>query len=607
MTDTLLNTLNQQQKQAVVATDGPMIILAGAGSGKTRVLTFKVVYLIDEKKVDPTNILMVTFTNKAANEMKDRMEKLLTNQEKPLVTTFHALCARILRREGHFMGLSPSFAIYDTVDQLDLLKEGMKELGLDPKEYKPAAVHAMISQAKNDLITPGKYSELARGHFQEVVALAYRVYDKFLKANNAVDFDDLLVKTVQLFEENPTVLKKYQEKFHYILIDEYQDTNKSQYRLTRLLAEKWQNVCVVGDFSQSIYSWRGADFRNLSRFSTDFPAAKTFELSQNYRSTQKILDAASAVIAHNTTHPVLKLWTENPDGDDVSLYEAKNEQDEAEFILRSIGDYSYSDLAVLYRTNAQSRALEEIFLHYGIPYTLVGGTRFYERKEVKDVLAYLRLLSNPKDMVSYRRIEKLGKGRLAKFIELQGELGDITEKNTTIDLMDMVFQKTGYLEQYDEKDEEDRERLENIKELRSVALAFPNLTQFLENVSLVEQEQLPDKPLAERKNAITLMTLHAAKGLEFPVVFMIGMEEGLFPHSRALMDKTELEEERRLAYVGMTRARQRLYLTYARKRLFFGQRTSNTVSRFITELPEKLLADFTDKQYDTDSEFPDYL
>ncbi len=639
MTDALLNTLNSEQKKAVVATDGPMIILAGAGSGKTRVLTFKVVYLIEEKHIDPDNILMVTFTNKASQEMKERMEKLLHTKERPLITTFHALCARILRKEGNLVGLSPSFAIYDSVDQLDLLKEAMKELGLDIKEYKPAAIHAMISSAKNELITASQYSELAKGHFQDVVALVYRVYDKFLKANNAVDFDDLILKVVQLFEENPQVLSRYQEKFHYILIDEYQDTNKSQYKLTRLLGAKWQNVCVVGDFSQSIYSWRGADFRNLSRFSTDFPNSKTFELSQNYRSTQKILDAASAVISNNTTHPVLKLWTENPDGEDVFLYEAHNEQDEAEFILRCIGDRPYSDIAVLYRTNAQSRALEEVFLHYGIPYTLVGGTRFYERREVKDVLAYLRLLSNPKDMVSYRRIEKLGKGRLAKFVELQGEVGEIvniemsdvtgapaqvpamsevneaigarrevdrTHETSTIDLMDKVFQRTGYLEQYDEKDEEDRDRLENIKELRSVALAFPNLTQFLENVSLVEQEQLPDKPAEERKNAITLMTLHAAKGLEFPIVFMIGMEEGLFPHSRSLMEKSELEEERRLAYVGMTRAKEKLYLTYARKRLFFGQRTSNMVSRFISELPEKLLADFTNKQYDKD-EYPDYL
>lgn len=639
MTDTLLKTLNPAQKEAVLATDGPMIILAGAGSGKTRVLTVKVVYLIEEKHIQPENILMVTFTNKAANEMKERMDALLKHPGKPLVTTFHALCARILRKDGQHIGFSPSFAIYDSQDQLEVVKEAMKQLGVDPKEYKPQAIHAMISQAKNDMVTAMQYSELAHGHFQEVVALIYRVYDKLLKANNALDFDDLILKTVQLFEKHLPVLTRYQEQFQYILIDEYQDTNKSQYKLTKLLAAKWQNVCVVGDFSQSIYSWRGADFRNLSRFSTDFPKAKTFELSQNYRSTQKILDAASTVISNNTTHPVLKLWTENADGEDVMLYGAKNEQDEAEFILRNIKNRPYSDIAVLYRTNAQSRTLEEIFLHYGIPYTLVGGTRFYERKEIKDVLAYLRLLSNPKDMVSYKRVEKLGKGRLARFVELQGELIDpndsregVTEVEgpadaqrdeserasaggndrqdpsySTIDLMDMVFQKTGYLDQYDEADEEDRDRLENIKELRSVALAFPDLTQFLENVSLVEQEQLPDKPAEERKNAITLMTLHAAKGLEFPVVFMVGMEEGLFPHSRSLMDKTELEEERRLCYVGMTRAREKLFLTYARKRLFFGQRTSNTVSRFIMELPERILSDHDEKQYDGNSDYPDYL
>lgn len=607
MIEDLLNTLNSEQKKAVIATDGPMIILAGAGSGKTRVLTTKVAYLVTEKHVAPDNILMVTFTNKAASEMKKRMETLIPKGTKPLIATFHSLCARILRKDGHLLGLSPSFAIYDSPDQLDVVKEAMKQLGVDPKEYKPAAMHAMISQAKNDLIGPMQYSELARGHFQETVGLVYRVYEKFLQANNAVDFDDLILKTVKLLETNPVIREKYQEQFHYLLIDEYQDTNKAQYQLTKLLAAKWQNVCVVGDFSQSIYSWRGADFRNLSRFTSDFPKAKTFELSQNYRSTQKILDAATSVIGNNTTHPVLKLWTENPDGDDIVLYEARNEQDEAEFILRNIKDVSMSDVAVLYRTNAQSRALEEVFLHYGVPYVLVGGTRFYERKEVKDVLAYLRLLSNPKDTISYKRIEKLGKGRLAKFVQLQGELAEETENRETIDLMDMIFQKTNYLEQYDEKDEEDRDRLENIKELRSVALAFPNLTQFLENVSLVEQEQLPDNPTEERKNAITLMTLHAAKGLEFPVVFMIGMEEGLFPHSRALMEKAELEEERRLAYVGMTRAKKKLYLTYARKRLFFGQRTANTVSRFIMELPEKILANQGEKAYDGNEAYPEYL
>ncbi len=607
---TLLKDLNPEQQQAVLATDGPIIILAGAGSGKTRVLTYKVIYLIQEKHIAPDDILMVTFTNKAANEMKERMEKLIERGPKPLITTFHSLCARILRLDGKYVGFSPSFAIYDSADQLDAVKQTMATLGLSIKEYKPAVLHAMISQAKNELLTPEQYLSFAKGHFQETVGIVYKMYEKLLKENNALDFDDLLLLTVKLFEQQKEVLAKYQEKFQYILIDEYQDTNKAQYKLTRLLGAKWKNICVVGDFSQSIYSWRGADFRNLSKFTVDFADTKTFKLAQNYRSTQKILDAASSVISHNTTHPVLELWTENPDGEDITLYEARNEEDEAKFIAGFVQNYGkehLSDIAVLYRTNAQSRVIEEIFLHMGIPYILVGGTKFYERKEIKDVLAYLRFLANPKDMISYKRLEKLGKGRFGKFVEFQGSF-DPDIQQPTIDILDNVLKATGYLELYDEKDEEDRQRLENIKELRSVALAFPEVNHFLENVSLVEQEQLPDHPTeGDKKNAVTLMTLHAAKGLEFPIVFMIGMEEGLFPHSRALMDKHELEEERRLAYVGMTRARKKLFLTFAQRRLFFGQRTSNTVSRFLMELPEKVLANHLSSSYYEDNDQPDYL
>ncbi|HEV2339778.1 MAG TPA: UvrD-helicase domain-containing protein [Patescibacteria group bacterium] len=583
----LLNTLNPEQKEAVLTTEGTTIILAGAGSGKTRVLTYKVWYLIQEKHVDPAHIICLTFTNKAAQEMKDRVDAMLEGTDKPLITTFHSLCARILRKDGQRVGLSPSFVIYDSLDQLDVVKEALGELGLNPKEYKPGTLRAMISSAKNELITPDQYAGFARGHFQEVAARVYKRYQVLLSQNNAVDFDDLLLLTVRLFQEHAPVLEKYQEQFHYILVDEYQDTNKAQYHLTKLLGERWKNICVVGDFSQSIYSWRGADFQNLSKFTRDFSGTQTLKLSQNYRSTQKILDAASAVISHNTTHPVLSLWTENPDGEDVLIYEARNEQEEVTYIvnfLQQNGSDNLSGVAVLYRTNAQSRVVEEVLLHFGIPYTLVGGTRFYERKEIKDVLAYLRLLVNPKDMVSYKRIEKLGKGRLGKFIELQGEIDD-TSSDVTLDFLDMVMQRTGYLELYDENDEEDRIRLENIRELRSVATTFPNLQQFLENVSLVEQEYIPQTPLGEKRNALTLMTLHAAKGLEFPVVFMIGMEEGLFPHSRSLLEKNELEEERRLCYVGMTRAKKKLFLTYTRKRLFFGQRTANTISRFLLELP----------------------
>jgi DNA helicase II / ATP-dependent DNA helicase PcrA len=619
MKDNLLKDLNSEQQKAVVATDGPMIILAGAGSGKTRVLTYKVMYLMLEKHISPESILMITFTNKAASEMKERMRKFLPDQPLPWIATFHAMCAKILRRESHHLGFSHNFIIYDSADQLDAIKEAMRQLDISTRDFKPHSVHATISQAKNEIITGAEYKNFARGYFQETVARIYPVYQTILKENDALDFDDLILHTIKLFRENEQILKRYQDTFQYILIDEYQDTNRAQYILTKLLVgnnPSKQNICVVGDFSQSIYSWRGADYRNLSRFKDDFVGTKTFSLSQNYRSTQKILDGASTVISKNTSHPVLQLWTENPDGEEIELYEADNEGDEADFIIRTVANLGLKKLnqvAVLYRTNAQSRVIEEALLHHGLPYLLIGGTRFYERKEVKDILAYLRVVSNAKDMVSYKRIEKLGKGRLQRFLELQETFRDFdktenspTAKNDftdslgdpdkpekaekTIDILDSVIKATNYLELYDEKIEEDRARLENIKELRSVAIEFPNLTEFLENVALVEQEYHSDRQEnGEKKNAITLMTMHAAKGLEFPIVFIIGMEEGLFPHSRSLMDRGELEEERRLCYVGMTRAKEKLFLTYARRRLFFGQRTTNVVSRFVTELPEHLI------------------
>jgi DNA helicase II / ATP-dependent DNA helicase PcrA len=591
----------------VLNTNGPMIVLAGAGSGKTRVLTYKVIYLIEEKDVDPGNILMVTFTNKAANEMKERIAKLSKNQARPTIGTFHSLCARILRIEGKHLGFSSKFSIYDTQDSVDAVKEAMKIANLSTKDFKPYSVLSTISQAKNQLISELEYLNLARGYFQENVAKIYPLYQRVLKDNNALDFDDLILKTVELFQKNPDVLKKYQDKFRYILIDEYQDTNQSQYVLTKLLSAKWQNICVVGDFSQSIYSFRGANYQNLVTFKTDFKDAKTFHLSQNYRSTQTILDSAYGVISKNTSHPVLKLWTDNPPGEKITLFQSHNEHSEAEFIIRKIIELGIEprDVAVLYRTNAQSRVIEEVFLHHSVPYILVGGTRFYERKEIKDVLSYLRLIDNEKDNVSFRRIEKLGKGRLKKFMEFKENLNKDEDTNT-IDLLDKVLEATEYLSIYDERDEEERQRLENIKELRSVAIEFPELSNFLENVSLVEQEQLPDHPKRDdRRNAVTLMTLHAAKGLEFPYVFLIGMEEGIFPHARSLMEKTELEEERRLCYVGMTRAREKLFLTYSRRRLIFGQRTSNTVSRFIMDVPNELID--SDNRFDTESDVPEYL
>lgn len=600
----LLKDLNPKQQEAVKQTDGPVLILAGAGAGKTRVLTYRVAYLILEKGVRPENILMVTFTNKAAGEMKERIKNLLhTTSNKlhsanlPFAGTFHSLCAKILRVDGKNIGLSPSFVIYDEQDQLETVKDVMKTLDISSKNFSPSAVLNTISGAKNELITATEYPQYARGYFQETVAKIYLEYQKLLKEAQALDFDDLLLETVRLFQKNPEVLGKYQNRFEYVLVDEYQDTNRAQYILTSQLAGRFGNICVVGDASQAIYSWRGADFRNLLSFKNDFPNLKVFNLEQNYRSTQKILDAAFNVISHNTSHPILKLWTQNPQGEKIILYEARNEHDEAEFIIRQLDLSSLSNFAVFYRTNAQSRTIEEAFLHAGIPYSLVGGTRFYGRKEVKDVLAYLRVLANPKDMVSYKRIEKLGKARLNRFIEFQKSLNDSSQpgKLTTSENLEKILDVTGYLELYNPKLKEDLARLENVKELKSVAEEFPELDNFLENVALVEQEYYPDHPTnppaggEERKNAVTLMTLHAAKGLEFSIVFIIGMEEGLFPHSKSLLDPQELEEERRLCYVGITRAKERVYLTYTRTRLYFGQRSSNAVSRFIGDIPIHLI------------------
>ena len=590
MENLILKDLNEEQRKAVLNTQGPMIILAGAGSGKTRVLTYKVLYLIEQKNIDPQNILMVTFTNKAANEMKERIQKLSKQTDKPLIGTFHSLCARILRIEGKNIGFSEKFTIYDTQDSRDAIKEAMRRANISTKDFKPYSIHATISQAKNQLINELEYLNLARGYFQANDAKIYPFYQRILKENNALDFDDLILKTIELFDKNPQILEKYQNKFQYLLVDEYQDTNQAQYILTKMLSRKWNNICVVGDFSQSIYSFRGANFQNLITFKNDFKNTKTFSLSQNYRSTQTILDSAFGVISKNTLHPVLKLWTKNQKGEKIILYEASNEHNEAEFIISQIVNLGLEprEVAVLYRINAQSRVVEEVFLHHGVPYVLVGGTRFYERKEVKDILAYLHLIDNEKDNVSFKRIEKLGKSRLKKFMDFSESLDK--ENANTIDLLDRVIEAADYLSLFDPKDEGDMQRLENIKELRSVAIEFPALSSFLENVSLVEQEQLPDHPVKDKANAVTLMTLHGAKGLEFPNVFMIGMEEGIFPHSRSLMEKSELEEERRLCYVGITRAKQRLFMTYSKRRLIFGQRSSNILSRFILDIPKDTIS-----------------
>lgn len=598
-----LKGLNPEQQKAVLETNGPLVVLAGAGSGKTRVLVHKVLYLMQEKNVPAEHILMVTFTNKAAAEMKERIKHALleSNLQKgiPIVGTFHSLCARILRRHGKFVGLSSSFKIYDTSDQLDIIKQAFELLDFSPKDLKPKSVLHTISDAKNQMIDSMTYADIARGAFQKGVAAVYAVYQKMLLEADAVDFDDLMLKVIELFKNHPEVAEIYQDQFHYILVDEYQDTNSAQYTLTKFLSAKHKNICIVGDFAQSIYSFRGADYRNLERFSRDFPDSKTLPLSQNYRSTQPILEAAYSVISHNTTHPVLSLWTDKKVGEELELFMAYGEHNEAEFIIQKILEkqatdpyFALSDVAVLYRTNAQSRALEETFLHNAIPYILVGGTRFYERREVKDVVSYLSYLCNEKDSVALKRLEKLGKRRFAVFKEYVEKFKETrsVEDTTTIDLLDEILKETKYLEMYDESDPEDKNRLENIKELRSVAIEFPNLVQFLENIALVEQEYVPESTDKNyQKDAVTFMTIHAAKGLEFKMVFLIGMEEGLFPHVQSSMDTEGIEEERRLFYVGITRAKEKLYLTFAKRRLFFGQTVNNSVSRFIFELPPEVL------------------
>ncbi len=658
----LLKDLNPIQQEACQATEGPVLILAGAGSGKTRVLTYRVAYLMAGKKIPPENILVVTFTNKAAGEMKARIISLISSSAHPVMGTFHSICARILRKEGYLIGLKPGFSIYDEGDALDVVKEAMSNLNIANQKLSPSAVRHTISGAKNEMINSFEYPRFAKGFFQETVAKVYLEYQKILGRNQALDFDDLLMETIRLFQVNPETLNKYQIQFRYILVDEYQDTNAAQYHLINLLAKRYKNLCVVGDASQAIYGFRGADFRNIVNFKRDYPNVKIFNLEQNYRSTQIILDAAHSVISENKSHPILKLWTEKSGGEKITVYQAKTEVEEAMFIAQKVrglvganmgdaeegsrrrarsgsedgrrdtavaGPMYLSDIAILYRTNAQSRSLEEVFLKLGLPYKLFGGVQFYERKEIKDVLAYLKLAQNPSDSVAKKRIEKLGKGRAQKFYELLNEInprGDsegrrgstltadfsrtagtrnalknqrvdaeqLTKSGlqgqSTLELLDLILQKTGYLETLDDGTEAGKSRIENVKELRSVAEEFPDLVKFLENVALVQDNQLPESQKGEdARDAVSLMTIHASKGLEFPVVFLVGMEEGLFPHSRSMLNPEEMEEERRLAYVGITRSKSKLFCTYTRSRLYFGQRSNNLVSRFLTAIPEELI------------------
>ncbi len=590
-TEKLLYGLNPQQREAVTYTEGPLLVLAGAGSGKTKVLTHRLAYFVEKGLIKPENALLLTFTNKAANEMKERIQKL-TESESPVSGTFHSFCVKVLRIEGFNIGIPPNFIIYDAQDQKDLVKDIMESLNISTDQYNPSSILNGISEAKNQMLTPDEYKNFVRNDWQETASKVYSEYQKKLKEVGALDFDDLLIKTVVLFKESPPVLSKWNQRLTHIFVDEWQDTNKVQYTLTRLLVGLGRNLTAVGDASQSIYSWRGADYRNINYLIRDYPDIKVINLEQNYRSTQNILEAANMVISKNTGHPVLKLWTDKNKGDRLKLYSARNGFDEADFVVKEVKSKgNYSETAVLYRTNAQSRVLEEAFIHQGIPYTLVGGVKFYDRKEVKDVISFIRYLFNHKDSVSRKRIEKIG---IRRFEKLETLLDDakLMKDLPTIEVFDIVLEKTDYLALFQKQTEENLARLENIKELRSVAAEFPKIDEFLENVALVEAQQDSDKHVASskiRKDAVTLMTLHAAKGLEFPTVFLVGLEEGIFPHSRSLMDSGQLEEERRLAYVGITRAKETLYLSYASSRLYFGEKLSNPPSRFITDIPEGLL------------------
>ena len=634
--------LNPMQKQAVEHMEGPLLILAGAGSGKTKVLTCRIANLLAHG-VQPYRILAITFTNKAATEMKQRAERMIGAAAKDVwISTFHSFCARFLRREIEATELyKKNFVIYDTSDSQAVIKDALKQLELDEKQYTPGSLLNAISNAKNQLQGPRTYRKLADGFFQEKVADVYDIYQKKLRDNNALDFDDLLMVSVALLEEHEDIREKYQRRFQYILVDEYQDTNGAQYQLTKILAAGHKNLCVVGDADQSIYGWRGADIRNIMDFENDYPEATTIKLEQNYRSTKTILAAANAVIEHNTDRKKKELWTENPEGEKITTYQAVDERDEAQFIAttmmkqKTIFNVAYGDMAVLYRTNAQSRILEEGLMAARIPYTMVGGLKFYDRKEIKDVIAYLRVLFNPLDSVSLLRIinvpkRGLGQTTVTKLMEyaaaedltlfdvisnpeLLAMIPGLTARvkrplelfteflfNTMAiagnlsmdDLIERVLEESGYKKELeDDKKPEAKDRLENLKEFVGMAKEFmkseeqPTLENFLAHISLVSDIDGADL----EDDRVTLMTLHAAKGLEFPIVFLAGMEEGVFPHSRTLMDLRQLEEERRTCYVGITRAERKLYLTYARTRMLYGHTNANPPSRFLKEIPEEYL------------------
>ena len=607
MSSDWLEQLNLQQQTAVMHEKGPLLVLAGAGSGKTRTLTYRAAWLI-QQNIPANQILLLTFTNKAAQEMLNRLLQLSGTDQPPFAGTFHRLGSRILRQHAHLVGLSHQYVIYDDEDQLNLVKQIIQQLGLNSQKFKPRSLLATISQAKNELLTPEQYSSLAADSWQRTTAQVYQHYQKMLQQHDACDFDDLINYPVMILKQHPQIRDQYQQQYLYLLIDEYQDTNQSQYQFSKLLTGPEKNLTVVGDFSQAIYSWRGADYRNLDHLKSDFPDLTVIKLEQNYRSTQTILNAAYQIISHNRNHPILKLWTDSDAGENIKFYAAYDEKDESRFVAERIlslltQGYNYADIAVLYRTNAQSRVIEESLLHLGIPYQLVGGIRFYSRKEIKDLLAFLKLILNPLDILSQQRIVKIGKRRAQAFFDWQTATAQASQQ-PTLELIDQVLEATHYLEMFNPQDPSDQSRLENIQELRSVAAQFPRLDQFLENVMLVEQEAMQQETPSSK---VTLMTLHAAKGLEFEVVFITGMEEGLFPHSRSLMDPWQLEEERRLCYVGITRAKHLLYLSCSQQRYHYGRRQHFTPSRFIKEISSDLLDQLSDHQAQWQDEAAEFM
>jgi len=640
----ILAKLNPAQREAVETREGPLLIIAGPGSGKTRVITYRIAYLIKAYGVSPYHILAVTFTNKAAREMQERLERLLGKAASALTLgTFHATCARILRREGGVIGLSSSYAIYDEEDQLNVVKQTLEELNLDPKQYAPGNMRAAISAAKSRLISPQEYTQRVSNYFEEIVSRVYQRYQQILTRSQALDFDDLIMRTVQMFRDHPQVLARYQSRYVHILVDEFQDTNIAQYMLMKQLAAKHRNLCVVGDPDQSIYSWRFADLRNILSFEKDYPDAKVVFLEQNYRSTKNILAVASSVISANKQRKPKRLWTENEEGHPVYLIESYDPEEEARAVANEIeslvneGEIRLRDCAVMYRVNAQSRVLEETFLRYGIAYKLVGGIRFYQRQEVKDIIAYLRVIHNPEDVVSLLRIINVpGRGigpstitklqeraralnlslmqviqeqagetteneakqvlparvrhAVAKFFDLISGLTALSHRLSLSQLLDEVLQQTGYREYLSAK-KDGEERWENVMELKNMAREYDSLepeealTAFLEKVTLVSDVD----ELDEKADAVTLITLHQAKGLEFPVVFIVGMEEGILPHRKSFDDQEEMEEERRLCYVGITRAKKRLYLLRSYRRSLFGSNVANPPSRFLEDIPPHLV------------------